>query len=560
MSDQATTTIPPPPAFRQDLAASPVSDLDKMLEQVHPHYASSKDRWTRYRAFLGTLDDKKVKTDFLPRGKHETEPQWQSRLEITHGLPLSRWAVRRMIGTLCKQAPRREYLPPAAESGGPGAFAQDDLPAGLDPGPALRVHEDLVKFDARCDKRGRSIDRWFQIAEREALGMGISFAFVDKDRRDAPPEGQAAPSPTRADDTLPFLELWKAEEVRNWDVDDTGVPLWAVLRRKTTQQPGPLLERKAVFLYKVLTRTTGTAYRREMGTDGKLKAAEQVGETWIHNVGMVPLVPIYAVPGDEEYQGESYIEDISRADWRVFQLESDQAMASHLTGNPQMVIKTKRDLAEISPGSSWALKLDPDPESPESAEFLAPDTGGLDLREAMIERTERKGLTMAGIDAGSAAIDGQGRQARSGVSLALQFNQAESPTLASLADELDLADRRIHEIAARYMLPDAAVHDPGDRVFLGTIERRKAWDLMDVGDLTGLASELWDLIRVPEWRKEMVKTLAALSLQNQPEEVRAKVQAAIDAWDFSAPKPPTAFLEAMQPPPEQPGADPDASA
>jgi hypothetical protein len=264
--------------------------------------------------------------------------------------------------------------------------------------------------------------------------------------------------------------------------------LWVVLERKQSEQVDPYSDRVNRHTIRVLTRETGEQYELVMGDRDEPSLIRQA--EWEHGLGVVPFVPAYASRCGP-MQGESYVDVISRGDWRLLQLESDQSFASYLHGSPRLVLYTSAPLDDVHGGGDSILKLNPS--NAEDAKYLQVDTGGMLTREQVIERTSRQILNSAGIDP-NAVLSGKTTVARSGVSMAWSFTTAEEPTLSRYSQSMTRADRAILEVVTRYLLPSIPIGaGPSIRVCDWSVQRTPKWDLMDVDrtvDVVQAAREL----------------------------------------------------------------------
>ncbi len=459
-------------------------EILERLNQVHPTYAAACSRWRRYRAMTDGVETYDEKAEWLPCGSFETPSTHKIRLSITHSLPLSPAAVRRVVGQLVKTAPARDYTA-IGES-----VAKDDL----------------TEFDTNSDGRGKPLTDTVRSLFREALKMGIAFAFVDRDLIDDPA--------TAADEALPFIEQWKAEEVINWSSDSKGALEWVVMRRVVSSQPNALAKRTRKTIWRILTRMDGVEYSLPTGDTA---ASPEITKHWVHNLGLVPLVPMY-VTQDTPMGGESYIHTISLADLRKLQFDSDQAMSSHLHGNPRLIIKTARDLEQIAADASQAIKLNP--EDNEDARYLALDATGMDVRERLLESTGKQALQASGIEP---LVDHalQAREAASGAAMAWSFSRSEEPTLSALVDELDRFEVGVHECVMRYIAPPTAGVPAGasSRLFTGTIKHARQWDLMAVDRSVDLAQAAWPMVKSNSWRQAVAADIAKRVPGNLPPEI-----------------------------------------
>ena len=477
----------------------PDSLLDA-LESVHPTSAEQMPGWERYRAFGDSMVDM---SRWPPRGRQESSVTYETRLSLTHSLGFSRAAMRRIQGVL---------------TGKPASRAHDagDLPSN--------IVERLTSFDKDCDRTGTAIEGLCKELLGSALTMGLAGTTVDKPTANAADESE---------DPLPFLTMWGAEEIRDWEVDANGLLLWVKMRRDVTTAASPTSSRAYHHVWRIYDRDGGQEYRQQYDPQGRGETASPVvlvGE-WSHGLGVVPFSPMFARRRGV-MRGESYIDELSLADWRKLQFDSDQSMASYLHASPQLTIKTTADLDEVGVGTSHVLKLNP--ELNEDASYLETDTGGMQVREALIDSAVRQGFNLAGIDPASVTPGYEGGGARSGTSLAWSFSTSEAPTLAAISEELERWDRSVHEIVTRYLiagdLPPAFVE-----LYDGSISRVRSWDLMSAERSSDLALGAWELVKSPTWRRVAAQDIAVKVPGNIPDEQASQIKAELADADYSVP-------------------------
>ena len=489
------------------------------LDQVHEDYVAQVPAWARYESFTGHMDSVERKKPWLPQGSQEDDEDYRVRLNLTHNLGFSRAAIKRMVGTLTKTPATRDYDPDSTDGG---------MSRVLKPEETAK----LLEFDQDATRTGTDFDGYQKSVLRYALRDGVAFTMVDAPAENAGAESGGQQRP-------PFCEMWTAPEVINWSVDVYGHLEWVVMRRDVWIQDSPTTGKTKYRLWRVLTQTTGEGYRAawvgddfsqepEPDSEAMLDPTIGVDGAWQHDVGMVPLVPLYA-EYLETMVGESYIKDVSLADHRKLQFDSDQAMASYLDGSPLLAVWTNDDLDDIGAGAGKTLKLKPD--TNEDARYLQPAVAGMQLRSGETESTMRQATNLAGIDPESVVQQGSGTQARSGVSLALSFSTAEAPTLGAISDEMERHDRAVHELVTRYASRER--FGPQDQAFGGTVKLTRSWDLMSAERQADLALTAAPMVRSEAWMKATAKSLARQIPGNLGDEELQTIDQQIDETDYS---------------------------
>lgn len=494
----------------------PDDNLLSVLNATHPLYDAQVEDWKRYRAFGQRIADKK---EWLPRGEQEDPKDYETRIGLTHSLGFSRAATRRIVGALTTSSAVRQH-----DEGG-------TLPAN--------IIERIEEFETDVDRSGLDIEGFHKIILAEALTMGAVGVTLDKD---PPPVGEGGQPLTPADegeDPLPYATQWMVEEVIDWEKDDRGVFTWVKLNRDISSNDDPMGGRKYYHLWRIYDRQTVREWTQEYDPKavGLPSSAEVIeAPAIVHGLNMVPFAVHYG-RYRQPMVGESYIDELSLADWRKLQYDSDQAMASYKHGSPRLAIKTRSDLDEIGVGTSHVLKLNA--EEKEDAFYLENDPVGMKIREDLIESTVRQGFNLAGIDPAAVTAESQaGGGPRSGTSLAMSFSTAEAPALGRISEEMERFELTEHEILARYLTP-GELPGPHVRVYDGSIRRVRSWDLMSAERAVDLANGAWDLVKIEEWRKAVAQDLASKIPGNLPEDKLSELVDLIEkSSDFEIVPPP----------------------
>lgn len=469
--------------------------LAEVLNQQHPLYSAELPLWQRYRAFGEGLDTNDEKKTWLPRGIYEAEASYANRLTLTQDLGISPLAITRVKGALFRGEVSRDYE---------GALA-----------------ERMQAFDAQAGGLDVTVEHLLEQSFEEAAKLGLALLFVGRN-----PVFNAN---NAASEELPFVEMYRREEAVDWDVDTrTGLLNWIVLRRIVSRRSGTFAQRGDVTTWLLCDRQTVQRFEQSGSAD-----PIAVGEAVPHGLGLVPVVVHYGIRLGP-MQARSYIDALSRADLRRLTLESDNANAASLHGNPRMYVRSSKPWDQIMSGSSRVMVLNP--EDKEEAGYVTLDATGMKVMAEMIDAGDRRGAQLSGMDPTTFAGTGAGGAARSGAALQWAFQASEAPTLEDLYKGLARADQEIHELVARYMT--AGEHPAEKRIFEGKITRQKHWDFLALSDLVDNYVTVKEDIPSPTWRKEMQKQIAARIPGNLPPETVTRILDEIEAA-----KPPTATPE-----------------
>lgn len=482
------------------------SGLLEALRSEHPWRSKMENRWARYRAFTGELDVLEERKAWLPKGPGEVAEDYALRIELAEPFGWSKPALRRMAGRLSQDAPayvHGEKTPTWAKKA-------------------------VDEFLLNCDAAGRSMREWTSQRLYEVLCMGVGLVEV------AQPKGRG---------TTPVLRFWTAEEIYDWaevdghpDVLDFVV-LRRVVRRRSAHDGVPV-ERE---VYRVLTRQQTITLEIPDGD------AAPIEKTYAHGLGVVPAVPRYAHP-ISLLRGESYIDEISAADLVAYRLGAEQNACSWLHANP--ILKWWRNRTfdarppapnavvgptgipappppDITVGISRVQKLGVGTgnDDREDIAYAQLDTGGMEMREKIIERVQEQGLRSAGIDPALATKAGA---SRSGASIAWAFSTAETPALTIYSEQMDIADAAVLEIVARYA-STAPPQDAGEKVWGGTVTRPKKWMTGTDQESIDETADVKATVRSsPTLHRHMEKRLAARFVPAGSDTLK-QIEAEIDA-------------------------------
>lgn len=346
---------------------------------------------------------------------------------------------------------------------------------------------------------------------------------------------------------FPRVMPFRAEEIVNWSVDAAGRLDWVILERIVQHQPDPMkpaeLWVKWMVIDRVRTRVwagklnqdsaTGSVgfdpSRRTFVKTNKLQVdnVRQVGsEDGVeHGAGMVPFIPLYGRRVGP-MMGRSPLAGAIRADLAAFNQDSGCTFSEWLHGKPLFVLKSARQLEDITRGDAHAFHLNPDDK--EDAEYKSTPTEGFSHGREVVEKRTLDAYRMAGAD--PLGVFENSGSPESGRAKRYRFSATEERVLARLSAQIQDTHHQILEVGARLMSPD--VPDLDAQVFNGHVRYQSKFDLADANEVIEQYGEAGYYIESKTWHHDMRKRIALLIAGEVSPERRALYEKEIEAAPF----------------------------
>jgi hypothetical protein len=196
--------------------------------------------------------------------------------------------------------------------------------------PERELPANMEAYLQDVDRKHTPAAVFFEECAHDAQVDGIHWVAVDMPTK---PEGGFR---SRADETAtqhrPFFERHPAENVIDWETDDDGNLLWAVVRwgySAPREEPGTAQETKT--RYKVWTRDSWTLYQQAEDAKGAAKIQEVA--SGVNTTGVVPLVPFYGVKRTE-FSGWPVCDTILDHILLIYNKASDLDRSERITSHP----------------------------------------------------------------------------------------------------------------------------------------------------------------------------------------------------------------------------------
>src|SRR3954452_592981 len=182
------------------------------INREHPEYIARKAMWKQYRdLYAGGERLRQNASDYLVRRQKEPAPVYQERLSRVFYENYIGSIIDWFAATLMRREPMLQFE------------GSDENAKGF---------YNLLSDD--CDLRGTNLHEFFRQRFVQTLVSGSSFLVVDFPRA----EGAAR---TRAEEdasgrSRAYLVDYSADEVINWNYDETGGLDWVVIRTSCLRQ------------------------------------------------------------------------------------------------------------------------------------------------------------------------------------------------------------------------------------------------------------------------------------------------------------------------------------
>jgi hypothetical protein len=251
-----------------------------------------------------------------------------------------------------------------------------------------------------ADRRGADLAQVMRRAATLSSIHGHVFILVDVPRADG--DGPRTRREELALGLRPYLELVSPTEVVNWDVDDGGRLVWALVRERAGHSDvigGPSVRRvgEARTVYRLWTPTAWFLYE---------KPAERPAESWVladsaeHGLGVVPLAVVRHRDLDGGIGGASLLRDIAVLNREVYNLASllqevlyrqtfGQLVAQ---GSAEEYVGEDETLAKLGTSSIFLY-----PVGREAPRYISPEPANAEMLQSQIDRLVAEIYRLAGL-------------------------------------------------------------------------------------------------------------------------------------------------------------------
>lgn len=504
----------------------------KVLDRKHPVWERKMADWTAIDAVLFNRVEQNIE-HFLPKGDQESPAAYTRRKGFARFKGELAPVVERLIGGVFSKMPTR----PDSVADRWGMFlknvdgSQQPLNAFLED----RLYE-LYGFGAAPF-----------LVDRPALNEnGMESVQTIKGFEHVVEEREV-------DDMEIRLVPFKLFQLTDWDVDDCGELNW--LRVKQLKRRATPMTVEKVTCYREYDRSGWRVFEVVEEDSEEGERVYLVG-SGVHGIGIVPIVIPY-IRRDDPMDFVSPFQYAHNYDLDQFRNDADLQYTSWLHAHPTIIDKrVDQSRTEITVGPHSRIECNP--EYDESVEYLELNGSGLEqLRKNKTEASNGLRRTV-GIDV--IGDDQKVQGGESGRSKAMSFTMAEGRAIKKGADALQEAEKRMWEIAERWV-SDREDVPPQESLSSIEVTYPSEFNMTTVEQLIAQLADGEAVVKSEEWRRQMMLRIVDASLGEIPADLRQRIEKEIEDADLSPPMNPLDMMAgAMEDPDLEQDADETAEA
>jgi hypothetical protein len=474
------------------------------LKLRHPDYLANVTKWKKYLDLYMSEDIYR----FIHRHMREVDVSWQQRIERGYFYNY----VKNVVDL----------------------FTAFIFHAPIDRNPG-RVKEEFERIYKNADLSGTLWDVFMARACAFAQVAGHVGILVDAPKL---PEGGFTNEAERKEaEARPYLTLFHAHQIVDWEIDQFGNFIWVKLRVFRPQDrdwnSGFDLD---VQHYQIWTRKDWQEYKLEKNGEGEEVA--RLVDSGPHKLGRVPFV-ILRVDKHPTHPwfGQSTVKDI--ADINIAILNWSSLGDEEIFERCLHVLTVERGEgdAPIELSTDNCLEYEPGTNKPE---YLIPGTTPLDLIQSWMERATNEIRRLAKLNISTGL--GDVRQAASGIAKAFSFLETNQ-SLVAKAMSLEQVETELHVLLSAWL----------GEAFDGSIQYPREFGVEDFLTLFQGMDMARTSLTTETGIKELEKKLTRKLFAKDEMKLRAKIEKEIDEADTKMPSVESAF--GMMPPLGQPGGE-----
>jgi hypothetical protein len=403
--------------------------LLERLEQRRPGLEGLEAAWRMIDDVLASRVKRQSgggwSSDYFPRGRLEPAGEYSLRVELTPFFPQTPALLAARLGALFRTRPEVRVREGGERIGGRPGGAEGD--------------RGLAAFLKRAGRRHASFEDVAVQAACLAQSHGFCAVLLD---RDPLPEDARGRGVTRAEAEerglgRPYLALYAAPEVLDWEYGSDGRLLWVKFGERELWRPRWDAAPEWTRVYRIVDRERIHVYRARGG--GAEALAVHAAEPQAHGFsGRVPVCFLHPFPGQDGV-GRPILQRAAEADIAAARVLSDLVWDLFVLGNPILTLKTSRpdeELGRLGLGATRYIPLrngKPGEEHPEALEFVQFDPAGIEL----LFRAHALFSSQASRQAGGGDDVAATPRQQSGIAQAWRFRTGEERVLFMLARALE---------------------------------------------------------------------------------------------------------------------------
>ena len=411
-------------------------ELLKRLERRHPIWESNINGWTEINDVLFDHVKDHAK-NYIERGDDEEPSDYERRVRFSRFKGELAPVLHRLVGAVMSRPPTR---PTELSSRWP----------------------DFIDNVDGCQTH---LDQFLEDRLFEAFGFGASFMLIDKPSVDSSGysneytsiDFESTEITRKIRDNEILAVPYKINQIVDWDVDRCGELHWIRICEESRRSATPLEEPQKIITYREFDRSAWRIFEVrdvENSADGTTKIVELVGEG-AHDLGIVPIA-IVGLQRDSHMSFYSPMKYAYHHDISNYISDSDLQYSSWRHAHPTLIDYTSsetRTRVTVGPGAT----IRRNPEYGEEIKYLDfPKTMSDHLRQNKADSVEAI-RRIAGID--PLSTNSKSANVASGRSRAISFSVSEERHLRRAARALSNAEKRIFEIAERWISGESS-HSP----------------------------------------------------------------------------------------------------
>jgi len=390
--------------------------------------------------------------------------------------------------------------------------------APIDRNPGSKFKEDFEAIKKNADRAGTLWSVFWQRACTFSAVEGHIGILVDSPKTDGKDPDTEAERKARG--IRPYLTLFHAHQIRDWEIDQFGNFNWVKLEvfrpMDRDWKQNPALRDKTFVIW---TKDSWEEWKVTKNGDGGPNADETavMTDSASHSLGVVPLV-ILRIDKHPTHPwfGISAVIDIADINIAILNWSSlgDEEIFERCLNI--LAIERGESDAPVELTHANVLEYEPGGNAPE---YLAPGPTALQLIMEWIDHAKNEIRRLAKLNISTGL--GDVRQAQSGIAKAFHFVETNQ-SLAGKALHLEQAEIKVFNLILKWLDPDLE--------WDGSVQYPREFGIEDFltifQELDAARSSLTSETAIKESEKKVIRKIFARDAQELREKMEAEVEAA----------------------------------